>query len=235
MKISYLVTCNNETDTLKRLLEKLGTFIRTNDDELVVVVDEGATDNQATKDLLGELAAKMGEEWLNKKLKILQHPLNDDYGAHKNWGTQQCTGDWIFQIDADEIPSDTLLVNLHDIIDANPDVELIFVPRMNDFKGVTPQIAAQWGWRLSPSPTCGNRPLVNWPDWQGRIYKRVPDRIKWDRKLHEKIQGHDRYSMLPMDEDLALHHDKPIEKQVQTNLSYNKRFSVEENKGHTVV
>ena len=77
-------------------------------------------------------------------------------------------------------------------------------------------------------------PLINWCDYQSRIYKNVPDRIKWDRKLHEKIVGHDKYSFLPAEEEYALYHDKTIEKQIQTNLRYNKVFSVEDNMGHKV-
>ena len=77
--------------------------------------------------------------------------------------------------------------------------------------------------------------MVNWPDFQGRIYKRDTNRIKWDRKLHEKIVGHNEYAFLPADEDLALYHDKTIEKQIQTNLRYNQQFSVEDNMGHKVI
>jgi hypothetical protein len=127
------------------------------------------------------------------------------------------------------------LANIHEIIEANPNVELIFIPRINDYLGVTHQIAGQWGWRLTPSPRCDGRPIINWPDFQGRIYKRVTDRIRWDRKLHEKIEGHKEYSFLPVDEDLALYHKKTIEKQIQTNLRYNKDFTAAENQGHRVI
>jgi hypothetical protein len=77
--------------------------------------------------------------------------------------------------------------------------------------------------------------IVNAPDYQSRIYKRIPNKIKWDRKLHEKIIGHDQYAFLPADEDLALYHDKTIKKQIETNLRYNQQFSVEDNKGHNVI
>jgi hypothetical protein len=77
--------------------------------------------------------------------------------------------------------------------------------------------------------------LVNAPDPQGRIYKKVSDRIKWDRRLHEKIEGHQSYAFLPSDdESFALWHRKTIEKQLQTNLRYNTAFTIDENKGHKV-
>jgi glycosyltransferase involved in cell wall biosynthesis len=223
MKISYLITVHNETDTLIKLLERLINN-KFGEDEIIVLDD--FSDNVETKKILNSAS---------EKITVFQHSLNNDYGAHKNFGNSKCLGDWIFQIDADELPSETLIFNVRDIIDTNVNVELIYVPRINDYKGVTQEHAKQWGWRLTPSPSCNNRPLVNWPDFQGRIYKRVPERIRWDRKLHEKIEGHNQYAFLPADEDLALYHDKTIEKQLQTNLRYNQQFSVEDNLGHKVI
>lgn len=223
MKISYLITVHNETDTLIKLLERLINN-KFGEDEIIVLDD--FSDNVETKKILNSAS---------EKITVFQHSLNNDYGAHKNFGNSTCLGDWIFQIDADELPSETLIFNVRDIIDTNVNIELIYVPRINDYKGVTQEHAKQWGWRLTPSPSCNNRPLVNWPDFQGRIYKRVPERIRWDRKLHEKIEGHNQYAFLPADEDLALYHDKTIEKQLQTNLRYNQQFSVEDNLGHKVI
>jgi len=223
MKISYLVTCCNETDTLDRLLAFLEEH---HAEEIIVLFD--IPPSQAT---LGVVQKYMGVPGLF----IKSHALAADYGAHKNYGNSQCTGDWVFQIDGDELPSKDLMDNLETIIESNPNVELIFVPRINDFRGVTPEHAKQWGWRLTPSPHCNNRPVVNWPDHQGRIYRRVPERIKWDRKLHEKIEGHREYSFLPADEGWALYHDKTIEKQMETNVRYNKVFTEADNKGHSLV
>ena len=222
MKLSYLVTVHNETDTLTKLLERLINN-RFEDDEIVILDD--FSDNPQTQEILKQASSKV---------TVIQHKLDNNYGAHKNYGNEHCTGDWIFQIDADENPSETLIFNVRDIISTNVNVELIYVPRINDFRGVTPEHAKQWGWKLTPSPFCQNRLVVNFPDFQSRIYIRVPDRIKWDRKLHEKIVGHDQYAFLPAEEDLALYHDKTIETQVKTNLRYNKLFSVEDNLGHKV-
>ena len=225
MKLSYLITVHNETDTLGKLLERL-IKCRYDEDEIVILDD--FSDNTTTKEILRQVS-------LRKNIKVLQHALSNNYGAHKNYGNEHCTGDWVFQIDSDELPSELLLFNLRDILVSNPNVELIFVPRINDYRGVTPAHAAQWGWRLTPSPFCKNRPVVNWPDYQSRLYVRVPGRIRWDRKLHEKIEGHKEYSFLPADEELALYHDKTIEKQLDTNKRYNKDFSEDDNKGHKVI
>jgi hypothetical protein len=158
--------------------------------------------------------------------------LDRNYGAHKNFGNEQCKNPWIFQIDGDELPTEILLGNLPGIIEENPAIELFIVPRVNDFKGVTPEIARQWGWRLTPCPACDNRPIINWPDYQGRVYKNDPQRIKFLRKLHEKIEGYDKFANLPAEVDFSLYHDKTIETQVATNIRYNQWFSEAENRGH---
>ena len=230
MKISYLITVHNETDTLIRLLEKLVNY-RAEGDEIVILDDY--SDNPKTKEIINQVASEKDIHHI-KNIQVHLHSLNNDYGAHKNYGNEKCKGDWIFQIDADESPSDSLIFNIRDIIETNLNIELIYVPRINDFRGVNADIAKPWGWRLTPSPRCNNRLIVNWPDYQSRLYKRDVNRIKWDRKLHEKIVGHEQYSFLPTDEDLALYHDKTIEKQIETNLRYNKQFSVEDNMGHKI-
>lgn len=227
MKISYLITCHNEGSILEQLLGTLESF--TPDDDDVVVLDD-FSDDAKTKEVL-EFYRNPIE---SKKFTIIDHSLDNNYGEHKNYGNTLCKGEWIFQIDGDEWPSTDLIVNLREIINANVGIELIFVPRINDFRGVTEEHAARWGWKLSPCPVCENRPIVNWPDYQGRIYKNESSRIRWDRRLHEKIEGHVKYATLPADYNLALYHNKTIEKQIETNLKYNKAFSQEENRGHNV-
>jgi len=228
MKISYLITCHNEVKTLDNLLSKLDHHINVND-EIIIIADDPTSE---TTQILSNWTAGQ------TKIFVYEHKLENDYGTHKNWGNKHCTGDFVFQIDADELPTENVVGdNLKTIIEANPSVELIYVPRINDFKGVNEEYANQWGWKLTDSQKNGiaqGRPIINWCDYQGRIYKNIPDRIKWDRKLHEKIEGHKEYSFLPAEEDYALYHDKTIEKQIETNLRYNKTFTEDENRGHKI-
>jgi len=223
MKISYLVTCHNEDESLDKCLHTILSY-KDKEDEIVVLDD--FSDNPKTQKIL--------KKWQAPDIRVVPHALDKNYGAHKNYGNEQCTGDWVFQIDGDEVPNLNLIVNLKSIIEANPTIELIFVPRINDFLGVTSDHAKQWGWRLSLCEACDGRPIVNWPDYQGRIYKREPERIRWDRRLHEKLEGHNAFVTLPPDTDLALYHDKTIETQLKTNIRYNEWFSAEENRGHNV-
>jgi len=233
MKISYLVTVKNETDTLKKLLHRLDQSIwsppiydeRAICDEIIILDDFSI--NKETHDLIDYFVKPVNRQ-------IIQHHLNNDYGSHKNFGIEKCKGNFIFQIDGDELPSESLLgENLHAIIGTNSDIEAFAVPRINDFKGVTEEHAKQWGWRLTESPTY-KRPIVNWPDYQFRIFRKDYPRISFTRRLHEKIEGYSTFATLPPSEEYALYHDKTIEKQVETNIKYNQLFTQEENRGHSV-
>lgn len=242
MKISYLITCSTETTTLHNLMTgMIDVLTKENEDEIVYLIDEDAKNNDQTKKLVTSACCFENRWDLGDISRIRQytHPLNADYGVHKNFGIEKCTGDWILQLDGDELPSENILgENLHDIIESNSEVELIYIPRINDYKGVTEDHAKQWGWKLTNSKKDGiaqGRPLINFPDYQGRCFKRDYPRIKWDRRLHEKIEGHNQYSFLPDEEAYAIYHDKTIEKQLETNIRYNKVFTVEDNMGHKVI
>ena len=221
LKISYLITCSNETQSLRNLLDRVYDNIDP-EDEITIVLDSDCKDNQETRKIL--------ENHRDIQWPYVEHSLNNNYSEHKNWGARLCKHEWIFQIDGDELPTEILLVNLKDIIQSNADIEAFWVSRINDFRGVSSEHAKQWGWKLSTSPTY-DRPIVNWPDPQCRVFRNVPDRIKWVGRLHERIEGNRNFVYLPFDEDLALYHDKTIERQVETNLRYNQKFTEKENKG----
>ena len=103
---------------------------------------------------------------------LCSHPLNKNFAEHKNYLSRQCSGDWIFLIDADEYPDEYLMSTLQFIIDENPDVEAYFVPRINEVDGITAKHMSQWGWNAN------DRGWINFPDYQMRIYKNDPD-IYW--------------------------------------------------------
>jgi len=252
MNLSYLLTCSTETETLSKLLTCLIGGVHEKDE--VIVLADSETRNDATDAVLQKYP-----------FPVHYHALDKNYGNHKNEGNKLCSRPWIVQLDGDECPTETLLVNLPDIVDANQhQIELLFFPRLNNYEGVHNQHAAQWGWRLSPSTTLINTRkitdeieylflknngyilaeqngevtyravLVNWCDYQGRAYKNEPGRIRWDRPLHEKIEGHTGFATLPPDEEVALVHCKTMAKQQETNVRYNSWFSPELNRGHKI-
>lgn len=224
MKISYLITCHNETLELLELIEKLKTHLDLNapDDEVVILDD--FSDNEDTKKIL-EKAKTYG-------FTVVQHALNKNFAEHKNYGGKRCVGDYIVQIDADEYPHPTLLYNMKELLEANPTVELYRVPRVNIVRGATEQDARSWGWNLSKISEYGDLPIVNWHhgDYQSRIYKNSL-KIQWHKPLHETIVGAEYASQLPKEVDWAFIHDKTIDRQRAQNMFYNQNWSLEANMG----
>lgn len=137
MFLSYLVTCHNETHDLEKLLSTL--IASKKDDHEIVLVDD-FSDNPETIAII--------EKYKND-LRVYQHKLDKNYGAHKNYGISMCKGQWIFQLDADEYPTPLLLENIDAILESNGHNEVIWLPRLNYFSGVTEHDIKTWGWKCS--------------------------------------------------------------------------------------
>jgi hypothetical protein len=140
-----------------------------------------------------------------------------DFDGHfadwKNKLTSYCNGDYIFQIDADEMPNTILIKHLPEIIAMNEGVDVMLVPRVNTVEGLTPEHIQKWRWNVD------EKGWVNYPDFQWRIYKNTSD-IKWVNKVHERLVGFKTISNLPQTEDYSLYHSKTIEKQEKQNNYY---------------
>ena len=203
MKISYAITVHNELEELMKLLDFLNNKIR-EEDEIVIQYDEdGVTDEVL--------------EFLKIKQKIhgytvVGFPLNKDFASYKNNLKANCKGDYIFQIDADEIPHEVMIAYLPEVLESNP-VDIIFVPRVNTVNGLTQEHIQKWRWNVN------EKGWVNWPDYQTRIYKNTED-VSWMNKVHEKITGYDTFSNFPAEEHWALYHPKQIDRQEQQNEFY---------------
>lgn len=202
MKISYAITVCNEIEEIKRLIPFLLENKR-EEDEIAVLMDN----TQGTKEVWDYLIS------IEPQLGLLNRlPLNKDFAQFKNRLNSQCLGDYIFQIDADEIPNEFLIENLHHIIQSN-DFDVCMVPRVNTVEGLTEAHVQKWGWKVN------EKGWVNWPDYQMRLYRNDPA-IKWEGKVHEKITGFQTWTMFPEAEDMALYHPKQIERQEKQNEFY---------------
>lgn len=205
MKISYAIPVCNEHIEIKRLLDYLFKYKRP-EDEIVVQCDKGNT-TTAVYEVLKEY------EELNMSYKHIEFPLNGNFAAFKNNLKNNCDGDYIFQIDADEYPEEYLMSTLPTIIEDNNKVDIIWVPRINLVEGLTTDHIRQWGWVMN------NKSRVNFPDYQCRVLKNVK-RIKWKNKVHEVLMGHKSYAYLPTNDEYCLHHPKTIERQENQNRFY---------------
>ena len=204
MKISYAVTVCNELEEIKRLLDFLIQYKR-EEDEIVVLFD----DSNSTKEMETLLHLYRN----NKHITLHIDYFGGHFADWKNKLTSLCSGNYIFQIDADEIPSITLLENLPAILENNVDV--VLVPRVNTVQGITPQHIQAWGWKQN------DQGWVQFPDYQWRIFRNTPD-IKWINKLHEVLDGYKTYAYLPEFEEYSLYHHKHISRQESQNNFYSK-------------
>jgi len=207
MKIGYFITACNEYEELKKLLILLRTNIDKNDCIGVLLDEKNVTDE--VDSLCNQFLVPN-----NESFRVIYSNLDNDFASFKNLGYHlfdDC--DWIFNIDADELPSSILIQNIKQVINLNPETELIYVPRINTVEGLTQDHINKWRWQVNEEG------WVNWPDYQGRIYKRSP-MIEWKGKVHERIEGMKKYSHLPAKEEFAFHHPKTIERQKRQNEYY---------------
>lgn len=201
ISVSYAILTHNEGQYIDRLLEKIIQWKDPIDE--IIVVDDFSTDA-----LTQEILAKYKDE-----ISLYQNALNGDFAAQKNFLQSKCNNDWIFQIDADELPHDTLISFIKDILATNHALDMLWVPRMNIVNGITEEYIKEQGW------TINNRGFVNWSDLQGRIYRNSPA-IKWEGAVHEKLVGFKQYAFLPENEEWGLWHIKEFDRQKAQNELY---------------
>ena len=204
MKISYAVTVCNEFLEIQRLID----FILTNkrsEDEIVVLYDSKNGDKGVETYL-----RKMNVE----KTYFRWYPYDFDghFANMKNHLTGLCKGDYIYQIDADEIIDEYVFKLLPQVLEAN-DVEVIRVPRINTVEGLTQEHINKWGWQIN------EQGWVNFPDYQWRIYKNNAG-ITWINKVHEVLTGYRSVAALPAEKEWCLVHHKDIKRQEKQNEYY---------------
>ena len=209
MRISYAIPVCNEHIELENLLSFLIRYIDEND-EIVVQCDKGNTTPEVYR-VLDSFKAPVG---LKDPLEIIEFPLKGHFSNFKNNLKEHCSGDWIFQIDADELPHESLITNLKELLKLNTNTEMLLVPRVNTVEGLTQEHINKWRWNVN------EKGWVNWPDYQTRIIQNSP-KIKWQNKVHEQIVGITTKGVLPMEEEWSLYHPKNIGKQEAQNNFYN--------------
>lgn len=202
MKISYAITVCNELEEVKRLVNFLHSNKR-EEDEIVILLDHSNGKDEVYRYLLT----------LPSDIQLYRDTFKGHFADWKNQLTSYCTGDYIFQIDADELPTEELINQLPHILELNQEVDVFLVPRINTVEGLTQQHIRQWRWNVN------EKGWVNFPDYQWRIYRNSPA-IKWRNKVHEVIEGHKSSTLLPAEEAYCLQHPKTIDRQERQNNYY---------------
>ena len=206
INITYAITVCNELEEITKLIDFLNNRIDKDDEILIQYDADSATD--PIKNYL-----KIISQLHNTNIKVIGFPLSKDFASYKNNLKNHAKGMFIFQIDADEIPSEYLMENIKDILDYNKDVDLFFVPRVNTVDGLTTEHIKKWNWQVN------DLGWVNFPDYQTRLYRRTSE-IEWQGKVHERIVGYNTLSVLPAEEQYCLYHPKKIDRQEKQNAYY---------------
>jgi len=204
MKISYAITVCNELEEVKRLVNFLLSHKR-KEDEIVILFDK-QNGTQEVKQYISDLP---------KEITVQRSNFEGHFADWKNLLTSFCEGDYIFQIDADEIPHKTLVEHLPYLLQETPEADIMLVPRINTVEGLTQEHIQKWRWNVN------EKGWVNYPDYQWRIYRNIPE-IKWKNKIHEVLEGFRTYCNLPAEpaEYYNLYHPKTIDRQEKQNNYY---------------
>jgi hypothetical protein len=206
MKISFGITVSTELNEIKELLP----FILKNKkqkDEIIVLYDEKNGNPEVLDFLLPFNSKPNVQTWRS-------NDWNNNFADWKNKLNSYCTGDYILQLDADEMINEYLVKNIYEIVSLNPEIDLYYLPRINTVEGITEEHIKKWGWNIN------NLGHINHPDYQGRLYKKG---LMWAGKVHEKIINHSKYGVLPENIiEYSIIHNKNIIKQEKQNNYYNK-------------
>jgi len=204
MKLTYTIQVCNESKELYSLLNFLSKTID-DEDELNVVVDN----ERCTERVEGVL------EIFKSRINIFKKSF-ERFGKNDNFHKDMANGEYIFGMDADEMPQESLIKNIKKII-KDTDAEIIAVPRINIHPGSTEEFIKASGFQVNDVG------WINWPDYQTRIYKKC-EHISWTDELHTKLTGTERVVGIQADPKLALWHIKSVEKQESrwTSGDFNK-------------
>jgi hypothetical protein len=203
MKITYAVTVCNEFLEIQHLLNFLLKHKRP-EDGVVVLYDSKNGDP--------EIESFLRAKSINKSFAWHKAEFKGHFADWKNYLTSLCDGDYIYQIDADEMINEYVCRLLPQVLESNQ-VDVIRVLRINTVIGMNQDHMQQWGWAVN------EHGWINFPDYQWRVYRNTPE-IKWQNKVHETLTGYETIAHLPTETEWCLWHPKTIERQIKQNAYY---------------
>ena len=199
--ITYAVEVCNEDRELYSLLSFLVKTIDSTDDINVLV--DSRKETEAVKKVI---------EQFKDTITVHYREFKNDFAEHRNYHIDQCKGDYIFMIDADEIPQEPLVKNIKTAI-METQGDMFYVPRINIVPGHTGEWLEQCNFKVNEAG------FINWPDFQGRIFQNKPS-IRWEKSLHEKVVGFETAIGLEANPLAALWHVKSVERQDKQDQFY---------------
>jgi len=206
MKITYIVLVANEPEFFK-LYENLRINKR-EEDNIVVLADlNKLKTNQTLQDEIYKLSS-------SNKITLIEDIFTGNFAEWRNKVLNKpYLNEWLIFLDSDERLPPQLIDDLPLILELNPEVDVIGLPRANYVKGITPEDIQKWGWRIDSNQK------INWPDIQFRIARNKPG-IRWEGAVHETLVCPGIKTTLPEELSYAILHYKDIERQRLQNNRY---------------
>jgi hypothetical protein len=184
----------NESRELFSLLTFL-LKVKDSEDDIIVVVDSLHKTDKVDRVI----------DHFKDSISVYERPF-DNFLDNSNFHIEKATGDYIFGVDADEMPQEGLIRNIKSVIEAS-EGDVICIPRINIHPGGTQDFFERCQFHVNENG------WVNWPDYQGRVYKKNGI-IHWGHDTtHAKLIGGERNILINPIPQLALWHIKSIEKQ----------------------
>lgn len=197
MKIAYAICVCDEHNELNALLSFLVKVVDEGD-EINILIDSGKV-TDAVRDVL---------EKFKNRIIVNERKFCGNFSKHRNYHISKCSGDYIFVLDADEIPQEMLIKNIKAF-----DSDILYIPRINIVPGYTEE------WCKSMKFKTNEMGWINWPDYQGRFFKNN-GKIKWSMGLHERLIGSEKVVQIQANPQWALWHIKSVQKQDKQDTFY---------------
>lgn len=209
IKLSVVLATRNEEENIGRCLESVRNIASE-----MIVVDEYSTDKTR------EIAEKLGA-------KVFLEPHHDIFHITKQIAMNKAKGEWILQLDADEVVSPELAKEIMTVISNKPlaislDKKKLFDRHQKLIEQRDGQIGKKTGETVGYFiPRCNmflGRPLIHggvYPDGVIRLVKNGKARFP-QKSVHEQIQLDGEVSWLTSD---LLHYDSPTLKRYLARLN----------------
>lgn len=177
MHLSIALAVHNEENNITRCLDSVYDWA----DE-IVIVDSGSTDRTV------ELIKKRDT---SNKIRVFDEPHVAMFHINKQKALEQCHGEWILQLDADEVVSLELKEEIRSVILSNSEGSLAnaSLTSVRD-SSASPQndnVVAYWMPRLNYFLGMPLRKGGQYPDYTIRLYRNGAARFPC-KSVHEQVQ-----------------------------------------------
>ena len=175
--VSVIILAKNEEHQIAECIESINKY---NFADEILLIDDLSTDKTA------EISEHLGA-------KIIQHPMNGNWGAQWNFAISQAKFEWVFFIDADERMTEKLGKHVREIVDENDQRFAYYVARLNYLYG---QKITHGGWfpdyalRFFPKEGAHVEGFIHQKTYHPRTEKKLPSS---EYMIHYSYRDWDHY------------------------------------------